>query len=100
VLQRGLDEVAIQQKGPDGRMNTVAIVDPAKNDTRMRITPEERRRIDAGEPIVVNAQADRIEAVTSIDKASNLYLYTARTSDLLALSQGAVPTISCAPIRC
>jgi two-component system nitrogen regulation sensor histidine kinase NtrY len=88
VLQRGLDEVAIQQKGPDGRMITVAIVDPAKNDSRLRITPEERLRIDAGEPIVVNALADRIEAVTSIDKGSGLYLYTARTSDLLAISQG------------
>jgi len=88
VLQRSLDEVAIQQKGADGRMITVAIVDPAKNDARLRITPEERRRIDAGEPIVVNSLADRIEAVTMIDKQSGLYLYTARTSDLLALAQG------------
>ena len=88
VLQRGLDEVAIQQRGPGGRMTTVAIVDPAKNDTRIRITPQERVRIDAGEPIVVNSLADRIEAVTSIDKQAGLYLYTARTSDLLALAQG------------
>ena len=88
VLQRGLDEVAIQQKAPDGRMITVAIVDPAKNDARVRITPEERRRIDVGEPIVVNAKADRIEAVTLIDARAGLYLYAARSSDLLAISQG------------
>ena len=88
VLQRGLDEVAIQQKAPDGRMITVAIVDPAKNDARIRITPEERRRIDAGEPIVVDAKADRIEAVTLIDARAGLYLYAARSSDLLAISQG------------
>jgi len=88
VLQRGLDEVAIQQKAPDGHMITVAIVDPTKDDTRVRITPEERRRIDNGEPIVVNAKADRIEAVTLIDQRSGLYLYAARTSDLLAISQG------------
>jgi len=88
VLQRGLDEVAIQQKAPDGRMITVAIVDPAKNDASISITPEERRRIDAGEPIVVNAKADRIEAVTLIDQRAGLYLYAARSSDLLAISQG------------
>ena len=88
VLQRGLDEVAILQKAPDGRLRTAAIVDPGKNVTRQRVTTQELRRIDAGEPIVVNATADRIEAVTPIDRATGLYLYVARTSDLLALSQG------------
>lgn len=88
VLQRGLDEVAIQQRSPDGRMITVAIVDPARNDQRLRISADVRKRIDAGEPIVVNALADRIEAVTLIDRQARLYLYTARTSDLLALAQG------------
>ncbi len=88
VLQRGLDEVAILQKASDGKLRTAAIVDPSKNVTRERVTPQELRRIDAGEPIVVNAPADRIEAVTPIDRPSGLYLYVARTSDLLALSQG------------
>ena len=88
VLQRGLDEVAIVQKGARSQMMTVAIVDPTRNDNRIRITPEESRRIDAGEPIIVNAKTDRIEAVTAIDQRSGLYLYVARTSDLLAISQG------------
>jgi two-component system nitrogen regulation sensor histidine kinase NtrY len=88
VLQRGLDEVAILQKAGDGKLRTAAIVDPGKNITRERVSPQELRRIDAGEAIVVNANADRIEAVTPIDRPSGLYLYVARTSDLLALSQG------------
>jgi two-component system nitrogen regulation sensor histidine kinase NtrY len=88
VLQRGLDEVAILQKAHDGKLRTAAIVDPGKNVTRERVTPEELRRIDAGEPIVINANADRIEALTPIDRPTGLYLYVARTSDLLALSQG------------
>ena len=42
----------------------------------------------AGEIIVVQANANRIEAVTPIDRSAGIYLYTARNSDLLALSQG------------
>jgi len=89
VLQRKLDEAAILQKGADGRLRTAAIVDPAKgNDSRDRVSPQELRRLDAGEPIIVNANADRIAAVTPIDLRAGIYLYTARKSDLLALSQG------------
>ena len=46
------------------------------------------RRLEGGEQIVVNADANRIEAVTPIDRAAGVYLYAARTSDLLAFSQG------------
>lgn len=88
VVQRSLDEVAILQKAHDGRLRTAVIVDPRKNVTSERVTPQELHQIDAGEAIVVNASADRIEAVTPIDRPSGLYLYVARTSDLLALSQG------------
>lgn len=88
VLQRNLDEVAILQKARDGTLRTAAIVDPGKNVSRERVTPQELRQIDAGEAIVINASADRIEAVTPIDRPSGLYLYVARSSDLLALSQG------------
>ena len=88
VLQRGLDEVAILQMGPDGRLRTLAIVDPAKNGSRERVNADEVHRIEDGAPIIVNAKADRIEAVAPIDRHSRVYLYAARTSDLLALAQG------------
>src|SRR5690606_29691649 len=42
----------------------------------------------SGEAIVINANANKIEAVTPIDRGAGVYLYTARTSDLLAFSQG------------
>ena len=46
------------------------------------------QRLDAGEPMVLNADANKIEAVLPIDRPSGVYLYTARSSDLLAFSQG------------
>ena len=88
VVYRKLNESAIVQKGTDGQLRTAAIVDPESNTNRQRIRPEVLRRIDAGEPIVVEASANKIEAVTPIDRRSGVYLFTARTSDLLALSQG------------
>ncbi|MEO6716007.1 MAG: ATP-binding protein [Novosphingobium sp.] len=88
VVYRKLNESAIVQKGEDGQLRTAAIVDPESNTNRQRITPEMLRRIDAGETIVIEASANKIEAVTPIDRRSGVYLFTARTSDLLALSQG------------
>lgn len=88
VVQRRLDEVAILEKGPDGRLRTAAIVDPQKNDSRERVTADELRQIEGGKAIIVNADANRIEAITPIDRDAGVYLYAARTSDLLAFSQG------------
>ena len=88
VLQRKLNDVAILQKGGDGRMRTAAIIDPDRDNTRQRVSPEVLARIERGEQLVVNASADRIEAVTPIDRESGIYLYAARKSDLLAFSQG------------
>ncbi|MEP7221176.1 MAG: ATP-binding protein [Novosphingobium sp.] len=88
VVSRKLNESAILQKGPDGKLITDAIVDPEGNSTRERIRPDVLIRIDSGEPLVVNANANRIEAVTPIDRAAGIYLYAARSSDLLAFSQG------------
>jgi two-component system nitrogen regulation sensor histidine kinase NtrY len=88
VVNRKLNESAIIQKGADGQLRTAAIVDPKGDPNRQRITPQLLRRVDAGEGWVVNADANRIEAVTPIDRSSGIYLYTARSSDLLAFSQG------------
>jgi two-component system, NtrC family, nitrogen regulation sensor histidine kinase NtrY len=88
VVNRKLNESAIIQRGGDGALRTAAIVDPKGDPNRQRITPEVLRRIDAGEGWVVNADANRIEAVTPIDRDSGIYLYAARSSDLLAFSQG------------
>ena len=88
VVNRRLDESAIVQKGEDGQLRTAAVVDPERNTRRQHISDEVLRRIDGGEQIVINANANKIEAVTPIDRRSGVYLYTARVSDLLAVSQG------------
>ena len=87
VISRKLDESAIIERGEDGTLRTAAIVDPARNDTRQRVTADELRRLAEGEPVVVNASAEKIEAVTPIDRARGIYLYVARNSDQLAFSQ-------------
>jgi len=88
VVYRRLTESAILQKGQDGQLRTVAIVDPEGNSPHDRVSPETLRRIDAGDPMVLSADANKIEAVLPIDRESGVYLYTARSSDLLAFSQG------------
>ena len=87
VVSRRLNESAIVEKGPDGKLRTAAIVDPGKAEDRERISQDALRRLEAGEGVVVNASAERIEAVTPLDRARNIYLYAARNSDALALSQ-------------
>ncbi len=86
VVSRRLNESAILQKGPDGKLRTAAIVDPENRD-RERVSPETLQRLEAGESVVVSASANRIEAVTPLDRAGQIYLYAARSSDALALSQ-------------
>jgi len=86
VISRKLDESAIIERGEDGNLRTAAIVDP-RNDTRQRITADVLKRLSQGEPSVVTASAEKIEAVTPIDRARGVYLYVARNSDQLAYSQ-------------
>lgn len=88
IVSRKLNESAIIQKGRDGQLRTAAIVDPEKNSNRERVTREVLGRLEAGESMVVSANANRIEAVTPIDRRAGIYLYAARSSDLLAFSQG------------
>ena len=88
VVNRKLTESAILQKGGDGQMRTAAIVDPEGNTTRRRVSAEEIKQLDSGEDMVVSADANKIEAVIPIDRPAGIYLYAARSSDLLAFSQG------------
>lgn len=87
VLSRKLNESAILEKGSDGAVRTAAIVDPDSNDDLPKVTARDLARLEAGEGVVVNASAERIEAVTPVDRGRGIFLYTARTSDALALKQ-------------
>ncbi|NYH94264.1 two-component system nitrogen regulation sensor histidine kinase NtrY [Novosphingobium marinum] len=88
VINRKLTESAILQESDQGQLRTVAIVDPEGNNTHKRVTPDVVAQLSQGNPMVVSADANRIEAVIPIDRSAGIYLYTARSSDLLAFSQG------------
>ena len=100
VVNRKLNESAIIQKGEDGELRTAAIVDPEGNNARPRIRPEILRRIDGGEAMVINANANKIEAVTPIDRRAGIYLYTARSSDCSLSVRDSARRILFAPTRC
>ena len=87
VIARKLNESAILQKDAQGELQTAAIVDPEDDISRPRVSPADIARLDAGEGVIVNASAERIEAITTIDRAAGIYLYNARNSDALALNQ-------------
>ena len=88
VVNRKLTESAILQRGDDGKFRTAAIVDPEGNSTFDRVAPAMLDQLDKGETMVVNSDANKIEALIPIDLRTGVYLYTARSSDLLAFSQG------------
>jgi len=89
VVNRKLTASAILQSGEDGKLRTAAIVDPEGNSSSARISPDVIKRLQSGEELlVVDADANRIEAVIPIDLRAGIYLYAARSSDLLAFSQG------------
>ena len=88
VLFRKLNESAILQQQADGQLRVEAIVDPEEEDVdRERVSAAALARMRQGDAVVVTASPDRIEAVTAIDRSTGLYLYNARNSDALALSQ-------------
>ncbi|MFC3310874.1 sensor histidine kinase [Blastomonas aquatica] len=87
VVGRKMNESAIVEIGEDGVIRTAAIVDPDNRTSSDRVTPEIVRQLEAGETAVVSAESDRIEVVTQLDKQAQVYLYVARASNQLALSQ-------------
>ena len=87
VTHRKINESTILQKGSDGALRKAAFA-RGENPLSEEVSTDVLRKLDRGEAIVVNSQADKIEAVTPIDRRAGIYLYTARSSDLLTLSQG------------
>ncbi len=88
ILHRKLNDSAILQRGANGSLSTAVLSDPDKGEVTDRIAPQDMRRLDSGEKRVVRASADRIEAITPIDRRAGIYLFTTRRSDLLAFSMG------------
>jgi two-component system, NtrC family, nitrogen regulation sensor histidine kinase NtrY len=88
VLFRKFNESAVLQQQPDGTLRVEAIVDPEEEEAdRERISAATLERLRAGDAVIATSSPERIEAVTAIDRRSGLFLYNARNSDALALSQ-------------
>ncbi|WP_334185805.1 sensor histidine kinase [Novosphingobium sp.] len=88
VYKRNLSVAAIIQVAPDGTQRTPIIVDPEGKTEDKRISPQALERLSNGEQLVVSSNNDRVVAVAPIDNDAGVYLYAARSSELLALSQG------------
>jgi two-component system nitrogen regulation sensor histidine kinase NtrY len=87
VYSRELAESAILAQASDGAMRIIAIVDPDEDTQRERISADTLARLQAGEPVVVLASAERTEAVTVLYEDQDIYLYAARESNAEALAQ-------------
>ncbi|WP_238473905.1 ATP-binding protein [Altericroceibacterium spongiae] len=87
VVSRKLNRSSILQQSDNGDMQVVAIVDPDDNPEPQRVTQETIDRLKAGEMVVVKASQRLLEAVTPIDQESGIYLYNARDTGTMALSQ-------------
>jgi two-component system, NtrC family, nitrogen regulation sensor histidine kinase NtrY len=83
VTHRKLSESTILQKTADGTLRKAAFA-RGENPLSEQVSTDVVRKLDGGEAIVVNASGNRIQAVTPIDRRAGIYLYTARTSDLLS----------------
>lgn len=87
VVSRKLNRSSILQQTDNGELRVVAIVDPDESPEPQRVKPEFIKRLKAGEPVVVIASRKLLEAITPIDMDSGIYLYNARDTGTMALSQ-------------
>lgn len=87
VATRKLNRSAIIEIGKDGVARTAAAVDPEKRTAASVITPDIMKRLNAGEPAVVDTKPDQIEAVVLLYPNSKIYLYAARNSVASAFRQ-------------
>lgn len=88
VYRRNLSVSAIIQIGSDGSQRTPIIVDPEGGSDDKRIGEGVLHRLEKGEPMVVTSNPNKIVAVVPIERESGIYLYAARSNDLVSLSQG------------
>ncbi|MEO6152697.1 MAG: PAS domain-containing sensor histidine kinase, partial [Croceibacterium sp.] len=87
VAQRELNHSAILQEGPGGSLGIAAIADPEEGDLIKRATAQALPALKTGKGVIVSVRKDRVDAVAAIDLRAGIYLYNARDSDMLALSQ-------------
>jgi two-component system, NtrC family, nitrogen regulation sensor histidine kinase NtrY len=87
VVTRKLNRSSIIEIGKDGVARTAATVDPDPRPASQLISKEVIARLKAGEPVVVQAKPDQIEAVAPLYPGSNIYVYATRNSEARSFSQ-------------
>jgi two-component system, NtrC family, nitrogen regulation sensor histidine kinase NtrY len=87
VVTRKLNRSAIIEIGRDGVARTPAAVDPEGRTDAKVLTSAVIDKLRAGDPVVVQAKQDRIEAFVLLYPRSNSFLYATRDADVGAFSQ-------------
>ncbi|QIK96069.1 hypothetical protein G7076_06040 [Sphingomonas sp. HDW15A] len=80
VLQRNLSEAIIFTVGPDGTIQSLALVNPYDRALNEVITPKTIAALGNRESVPVNSN-DRIGALTRLDYGPGAYLYASRVFD-------------------
>ena len=80
VLQRNLSEAIIFTVGPDGSIQSLALVNPYDRALNQVITPKIIAALGKQESVPVSS-SDRIGALTRLDYGSGAYLYASRVFD-------------------
>jgi len=80
VLQRNLSEAIIFTVGPDGSIQSLALVNPYDRALNQVITPRTIAALGKQESVAVNSN-DRIGALTRLDYGPGAYLYASRVFD-------------------
>lgn len=78
---RNLSEALVIQRGADGELRTLALVNPYDRPLTGVVKPEAMARLDRGQRAVVIQAADRVGALTPLDYQPHTYLYAARVFD-------------------
>ncbi|MDR6788567.1 two-component system nitrogen regulation sensor histidine kinase NtrY [Sphingomonas sp. BE138] len=75
---RNLSEALIVQRGTDGELRTLALVNPYDRALDRVVTAPLLRKLRTGEAVVPVPASDRLGALTPLDYAPGTYLYVAR----------------------
>ena len=87
VVTRKLNRSAIIEIGKDGIARTAATVDPDRRPAAQLLTRAVVDQLRRGEPVVVLAEPDQIQAFTLLYPDRQIFLYASRDSDAPAFSQ-------------
>jgi len=83
---REISESAILQAFPDGKVTTAVAIGIVEGNEPAEAGARALERLNQGETEVVFADADRIEAITPIDRSAGIYLYNARNTATLSFN--------------